>query len=313
VQGLTTIKSPESESSTTITREREAARLRLQVLDNLIFESLRGQPTAGIGVRIPPPITPELRNALLNRRAEIARIETDLRRQVRGELEGQFSCTATAELHASGLSGAQRQEADRATQRKGAEAEQKIAQAARLTTITGDGRLLNNNLEAFYITSAPERFWAPRYNRAFGRGVFGSSSIAIVMNETADFSVKGFVFDARSTAQMVQKVGTQAVSMIAAAHGAPILPRAPGATTGGPTQFSTTDAISTNQMTVERAEAEQEAYEVAMVRVADSILSNWTSLTSAAGTARTSASTVVSGTIRAYENSWRTTQPQPKQ
>lgn len=298
-------------------RSQEEATTALYALDMDVVRAIRADPSEAADTRTPSALSGGLRSALMARRAEIARIETQLREYVRSQSDGSFSCHEQAEKatrdQPADAARATQAEANQAAQKPAAEAA--IHAAAERTTITGNGVLLNNHLEAFYITNAPDRVWARRYNRAFGGGMFGSTSIAIVMNETADFSVKGFIFDGRSVAQMVSKVGVQAIATIAAAHGAPINLRgtpAVGTTpTGSPTTFDPTGLISTNRATVERAEAEEEAYQTALLRIAETVMGNWDNL--ARATQNAAVRTIVSDTVTAYRSSWQTPPPAPRQ
>jgi hypothetical protein len=299
VARLTESKDPLSGETAAINSEREAARQRLYLQDDAVLAAMTDNVRTGNTTEL----SAALRVALLNRRAVIAEIETKLRANIRGELSGGAECRSAATVIASAAGGQTGQQISRKAEAKVETAAQQITQIARQTTITGDGMLLTRNLEAFYITNAPEEVWARRYNRALGSGTFGSTSVAIVMNQTADFSVKGFVFDGRSTAQMVQKVGTQALSLIAGASGAPItLSRPSGTPTGSPTQFDAGHLIAQSRTTVDRAEAEQEAFDLALLRIADSVMGNWDGLT--AVTESSAARTIVSGTLSAYRTSW---------
>lgn len=160
-------------------------------------------------------------------------------------------------------------------------AEQQSQQSIQaISSVVGNGVLLNNLPEAFAITGAPDRYWAPRYNRAFGQGQFGSSSIAVKLNDTANFSIKGFVFDGRSTADMVKKIGIQAVTTVAAAYGAPVgfaKSSTPG--TSGSATIDSAALLATPQSTVLAADAKTQAYRFALFQIADAVMANWDDLT----------------------------------
>jgi hypothetical protein len=176
-------------------------------------------------------------------------------------------------------------------------------QAIKDQSIIGDGVYLANMLEAFYVTKAPETYWAPLYNRAFGEGAGGSTSIALKMNSTADFSVKGFVFDGRATADMVKKVGIQAVSILAASSGAPIgFAKPAGSTETGPSYFDASKQVSDVESALATAKAQQAAYSTTLFRVADSVLANWQGLATGDATAKA----IVQSGFDAYKNSWTT-------
>ncbi len=157
-----------------------------------------------------------------------------------------------------------------------------------LTSITGGGILLKDLNQAYFVTAADKRYWAQKYNRAFGHGYFGSTSIALKMNDTADFSVKGFTFDVTATAGMVQKVGTLAINTIARAYGAPFTlsppsaSSAPGTTNDAstPSQNRTATDAQLPEIDVARAAAEESSYRNGLFQVADTVMGNWDALVS---------------------------------
>jgi hypothetical protein len=82
--------------------------------------------------------------------------------------------------------------------------------AATQRSIIGDGSLAATEF-AHVVAQAPDHLWAPNFNRAFARGTFGNVDVVIRLNSTADFSVKGMLFDATKVAQVASKVMTQTV------------------------------------------------------------------------------------------------------
>ena len=169
-------------------------------------------------------------------------------------------------------------------------------EGAKYKTIIGGGMLLKDSPEAYFVASADPVFWAPRYNRAFGDGWFGSTSIAIKMNDTADFSIKGFVFDGRSTAEMVKKIGIQAVATIAAAYGAPVLGARPaGATTGQSLSYDPTKLIAEPQAQIDAANASEAAYRSALLQLADAMIANWQDLHGGSGQAEQTVEAIFNG------------------
>ena len=75
--------------------------------------------------------------------------------------------------------------------------------------------------------------WASNFNRAFASGTFGNSDMVIRLNSTADFSVKGMLFDASKVAQVASKVMTQAVLIGTQMAGVPVSSASTGTSTGG--------------------------------------------------------------------------------
>lgn len=100
---------------------------------------------------------------------------------------------------------------------------------------------------AYIVTRAEERLWAPDFNRAYASGTFGNVDIVIRLNETADFSVKGMMFDATKVAQVAGKVLTQTVLLGAQIAGVPVTAASSGTATGG-------DALSAASTDLAKAE-----------------------------------------------------------
>jgi len=85
-----------------------------------------------------------------------------------------------------------------------------------------DGRTLVLSDVAYAAANAPEEVWEKDYNVAKGIGIGGSLDTVIKLNSTADFSVKGLVFDARSTALTARKMTVSTLQLLAAGSGLPI-------------------------------------------------------------------------------------------
>lgn len=109
-------------------------------------------------------------------------------------------------------------------------------ESAARSSIVGDNSLAATDF-AYVVAHAPDAFWEPEFNRAYANGTLGNVDIVIRLNSTADFSVKGMLFDASKVAQVASKVLTQSVLLGAQMAGVPV----PAATTG--TQ-SGADALS---------------------------------------------------------------------
>jgi len=145
------------------------------------------------------------------------------------------------------------------------------------TSVVGGGTLLNAQREAYYVVNADEKLWANRYNRAYGRGYGGGTDVVIKLNDTADFTVKGLVFDARSTAEMVKKVGVSAIGLIASAYGAPVSITA-GSNGAGTMTFSQTDKIGAADVSLAVGKKRDQAYRESLSRLADDILAEMPAL-----------------------------------
>lgn len=160
------------------------------------------------------------------------------------------------------------------------------------TSNIGGGRLLFDQKEAYFVAQAPPQFWALEYNRALGDGKIGGTDIVVKLNDTADFTIKGMVFDSRSTANMIKKVGTSVLSVLAASQGmgalASVLPKAdptPGAPTAPAATGSKPAAPDAAMQSVATAEAEQAVaaavarnFDAQLMRTANHILGSWDQL-----------------------------------
>ena len=174
-------------------------------------------------------------------------------------------------------------------------------------SIIGGGRLLNELTEAYFITNADKQYWANKYNRAVGEGFGGSTSIAVKMNDTADFSIKGFVFDGRSTAEMIRKVSVQAVSLLAASQGAPVgllKPQGAGSGAAGSSSLGVPDPsklVADTQSTILAANVEDSAFRAMLFRLSDTVLANWDELVKGTDSAEKRAK----DTFDAYKDVWK--------
>ena len=151
------------------------------------------------------------------------------------------------------------------------------AQASARRVITGDGVLLLDRAEAWSVAGAPEEAWATNFNRATVTGFGGGTDIAIVMNSTGDYSVKGFTFDGRSTANMMSKVGGQALRLIATAYGATPIAGAGETTATGDSSGASTAALQSvlqQRAAQEAATLESSVYRAALFRLAETVLAH---------------------------------------
>lgn len=93
-------------------------------------------------------------------------------------------------------------------------------QAARKSGYLGaEGQTLVLDEIAFAASKADKTHWSRRMNRAKGNGLFGSTDVVLKLESTGDFSVKGLVFDARSTALAARKATLSTLQILAAGSG----------------------------------------------------------------------------------------------
>lgn len=121
-----------------------------------------------------------------------------------------------------------------------------------------NGRTLVLTDLAFAASNAPDDVWQKKYNVAKGLGTGGSLDTVIKLNSTADFSIKGLVFDARSTALTARKMTVSTLQLLAAGSGLPI--KAPSTTTtdasGNTAQVQGETLDENNQITSAKADIE---------------------------------------------------------
>jgi len=120
-------------------------------------------------------------------------------------------------------------------------------------SIIQDGSLAATEY-AYVVASAPEGAWKRDFNRAFASGTLGNVDMVIRLNSTADFSVKGLLFDASKVAQVASKVLTQSVLLGAQMAGVPIRTASP-AGTAGTANANGGEALSQSSVELGTAEA----------------------------------------------------------
>ena len=143
-----------------------------------------------------------------------------------------------------------------------------------------DGRTLALNRVAHAAVSAEPEFWQKRYNKAVGRGVWGSTDVVLKLNSTADFSIKGLVFDGRSTAIATRKLTASTLQLLAKgagmAAGVPVpistgdVNGAEGASEAG--ALSAAQNLQNAEADVSLAEERSAAFDRALRRLVSSIL-----------------------------------------
>lgn len=240
------------------------------------------------------PLPDDVKQELATRSIVFDSFVTDTRRMID---ERRDECTQAANAPSS--------TAIAKSQAAGEQAKQNV-EAAKLTSVVGGGRLLNELTEAFFVTRAPASAWAPHYNRAVAEGQMGNMSVAVKMNDTADFSIKGMVFDGRATAQLMSKIGTQTVAVIARAYGAPISIGSAGESSTKQVQFDTSKTSSAQRESIARAEAEDKAYRSSLFQIADAVLANFQGLE----TDRDAAKEIVDAVIDVNTAQWKKTEPE---
>lgn len=144
------------------------------------------------------------------------------------------------------------------------------AAVARRSILQGGG--LAGTEFAYIVARADEALWAPDFNRAYASGTFGNVDIVIRLNETADFSVKGMMFDASKVAQVASKVLTQSVLIGAQLAGVPVATASSGTQTGGDALSRSSADLAAAEALLARREAALRAQREAMRVAARAIL-----------------------------------------
>ncbi|MBI5716992.1 MAG: hypothetical protein HZC37_04810 [Burkholderiales bacterium] len=134
-----------------------------------------------------------------------------------------------------------------------------------------DGSLAASEF-AYVVASAPPEYWKQDFNRAYGSGTFGNVDLVIRLNSTADFSVKGLLFDASKVAQVASKVMTQAVLLGAQMSGVPVTIASTGTQSGGDALTKASTDLAGGHMALARRQAQVNAQRDAMRALARSLL-----------------------------------------
>jgi hypothetical protein len=148
-------------------------------------------------------------------------------------------------------------------------------------SIIQDGSLAATEY-AYLVAQAPERLWANNFNRAFASGNFGNVDVVIRLNSTADFSVKGLLFDATKVAQVASKVLTQSILIGAQMAGVPTATATTGTQTGGDALSKSSADLATADAAIAKRQALAESQRGAARAMARTILGSALSLESTA-------------------------------
>ncbi len=148
-------------------------------------------------------------------------------------------------------------------------------------SIIGDGSLAATEY-AYAVANAPDGLWKRDFNRAFANGTLGNVDVVIRLNSTADFSVKGLLFDASKVAQVASKVMTQAVLLGAQMSGVPVPTASTGTTSGGDALSKSSADLATADAALARRQAQVAAQKDAIRSLARSLLAVTPALTAAA-------------------------------
>ncbi len=158
-----------------------------------------------------------------------------------------------------------------------------VAVAVAARSIIGDGSLAATDF-AYTVAAAPESLWQPNFNRAFADTRFGNADMVIRLNSTADFSVKGLLFDASKVAQVASKVLTQTVLVGAQIAGVPVPTASTGTQTGGDALSKSSSDLATADASLAARDARAAAQKNAIRSLARSMIAATPQL-SAAGLA----------------------------
>jgi len=150
-------------------------------------------------------------------------------------------------------------------------AQEAVVAAVLQRSIIGDASIAHTEY-AYIVAQAREHLWAPNYNQAFASGTMGNVDIVIRMNSTADFSVKGMLFDASKVAQVASKVMTQALLIGAQMSGVPTATASTGTQNSGDALSKSSSELSVLEAALAKRQALSDAQRDAIRSAARVIL-----------------------------------------
>ena len=156
-----------------------------------------------------------------------------------------------------------------------------VALASQQRSIIQDGSLAATEY-AYLVARAPDHLWANNFNRAFASGTFGNVDVVIRLNSTADFAVKGMLFDATKVAQVASKVLTQSILVGAQIAGLPVPTASANTQTGGDALSKSSADLATAEATIAKRLALVESQRGAARSLARTIIGSALPLESAA-------------------------------
>jgi len=162
-----------------------------------------------------------------------------------------------------------------------------------LTSYQGIHETLDNDSEAYWVTTAPDRFWAQRYDYATGSGQFGDVNIAIRYDPNSDsdsqlghVSVKGLTFDPSQVARVASKTVVQSLLLAAQLQGVPMGIIAPASSknsndASAAGSVATSNELDQKQQATLLFEAERQDAQKALLAVAMSAIGQHDNLANA--------------------------------
>lgn len=250
--------------------------------------------TAAVADRKPMPF--DVRQSLLSLQAEQSQFVTDRKREIeayrrsadaavkRAQATAANKAVTTARAQPDSQQGRAVAAAAAANTRSVAapvtDTLDRAAEAAQRSiakSIVGDDGVAATEF-AYILANAPENLWEEDFNRAYARGSLGNVDMVIRMNATADFSVKGLLFDASKVAQVASKVLTQSVLLGAQMAGVPVRSATTGTQTGGDALSASSSALAQSDTLLATREAKLAARRQAMRSFAQSLLTASTEL-----------------------------------
>lgn len=248
-----------------------------------------------LGVKLKWPgrgaVPAELRERLANFEAEDKRLQLVQQRELRVLLnDGRRVSAMVRNPQPVAAGAAPAAEAAAAAAASGAAAAPEIKAAAEQAALVAsvsqrsiiqDGGLAATEY-AYLVASAPEHLWASNFNRAFASGNFGNVDVVIRLNSTADFSVKGMLFDATKVAQVASKVLTQSILIGAQMAGVPTTATSTGTQTGGDALSKSSADLATAEAAIAKRQALAESQRGAIRSIARTILGSALPLESSA-------------------------------
>ena len=171
------------------------------------------------------------------------------------------------------------QEVDSGLRLGDAKAEAMVERAVK-SILPGEG--LGQTRYAYAVKAAPATAWKTTYDKAEASADLGNTDIAIKLDSSGVFTIKGMQFDPSTIATVASKVSTQALLLATQIAGVPLS----GGPDNGGALLDATNAQAAGDTTMLIRAAQAEAHEDALYHVADIIFAEEGRITDASNNAQ---------------------------
>jgi hypothetical protein len=173
--------------------------------------------------------------------------------------------------------------------------------AVRRSILRGDR--IDTSPFAYAIASSDlknEAAWAPQFNKVFGRGILGDVDLAVIVDPSGDFTLKGLTFDPSSVTHAASKALTQALLLSSQIAGVPVNLASTTARDSTGLVKASRELANANQASDEAA-ARVRGYDEALAALAAAILAEAGALASRDPAARAAAIAAIRGVFEAHK------------